>query len=154
MYMALALDPQIRNWVLVPLILVLILVILLRHYLRELNSKNGDVDSQDITRAKFLLNRSQQLRKNGSNLFSESVEMRTHYFANKSSGALRASIDDDGTNSPMNPMNAMSQMKGQAGFMITNIVMMSFINYMFSGFILVRMPFPLTNGFKYMLQVK
>ena len=36
--------------------------------------------------------------------------------------------------------------------MVPNMVMMTFISYFFSGFVLVKVPFGLTNRFKVMLQ--
>lgn len=34
------------------------------------------------------------------------------------------------------------------GFIVTNMFMMAFTSYFFEGFVLVRVPFPLTNRFK------
>ena len=36
----------------------------------------------------------------------------------------------------------------QMGFVFTNMFMMAFTSYFFEGFVLVRVPFPLTNRFK------
>lgn len=46
----------------------------------------------------------------------------------------------------------MEMMKGNMTMMIPNIVMMGWISYFFSGFVLVKVPFTLTDGFKEMLQ--
>ena len=43
-------------------------------------------------------------------------------------------------------------MKGNMTMMVPNIVMMGWISYFFSGFVLVKVPFMLTDGFKEMLQ--
>ncbi len=50
----------------------------------------------------------------------------------------------------LDPMK--SQMGGQIGFLATNALMMWFSSHFFGGFILVHLPFPLTNRFKVMLQ--
>jgi hypothetical protein len=50
------------------------------------------------------------------------------------------------------PMAMMGPMKGQAVFMVQNIVMMQGIAYFFSGYVLVKVPLPLTMGFKMMFQ--
>jgi len=57
-------------------------------------------------------------------------------------------IDDD----MPNPMAMMDGMKGQFLFMIQNMVMMQGIGYFFQGYVLVKVPIPLTMGFKMMFQ--
>lgn len=52
----------------------------------------------------------------------------------------------------MNPLSMMDGMKKQFTFMVPNMVMMGIIPYFFSGFVLVKVPFPLTYCFKSMLQ--
>ena len=46
----------------------------------------------------------------------------------------------------------MDMMKGNATFMVQNMVMIAWINSFFEGFVLVKVPFVLTNRFKSMLQ--
>ncbi|KAJ9108227.1 hypothetical protein QFC19_002474 [Naganishia cerealis] len=60
---------------------------------------------------------------------------------------------------PANPLTDPAQMEGmmdgmkkQAVMMIPNMVIMQWINVFFSGFVLIKLPFPLTYGFKPMLQ--
>ena len=58
-----------------------------------------------------------------------------------------------GAANPMsNPASMMDGMKNQAMFMITQLGMNQFGEAFFSGFVLVKVPFPLTNSFKPMLQ--
>jgi hypothetical protein len=47
---------------------------------------------------------------------------------------------------------AMDMMKNQMSYMIPNMVMMAGMSYFFSGFVIARVPFPLTPRFKMMLQ--
>jgi hypothetical protein len=58
--------------------------------------------------------------------------------------------DDDGD--MPNPFAAMEGMKGNMAFMVQNMVMMQAIQHFFSGFILLKVPFSLTMGFKQMFQ--
>ena len=51
-----------------------------------------------------------------------------------------------------NHAGMMDMMKGNMTMMVPNMVMMAWINYFFSGFVLVKIPFGLTEGFKGMLQ--
>jgi len=60
---------------------------------------------------------------------------------------------EDGVDDDMpNPMAMMDGMKGQFLFMIQNMVMMQGIGYFFQGYVLVKVPIPLTMGFKMMFQ--
>jgi hypothetical protein len=52
----------------------------------------------------------------------------------------------------MNPMAMMDMMKGNITFIVPNMIMMNIIQQFFQGFVLVKIPFPLTNRFKSMLQ--
>ncbi len=72
------------------------------------------------------------------------------------SGILRKE-DLPGVENPLSdPTKALdplkSQMGSQIGFVATNALMMGFSGHFFGGFILVHLPFPLTNRFKVMLQ--
>jgi hypothetical protein len=46
----------------------------------------------------------------------------------------------------------MAGMKTQMVMMVPQMVIMGWINFFFQGFILIKLPFPLTLGFKSMLQ--
>ena len=63
-------------------------------------------------------------------------------------GANKSSLDD----AMPDPMAMMGPMKGQAVFMVQNMVMMQGIAYFFQGYVLVKVPLPLTMGFKMMFQ--
>lgn len=45
-----------------------------------------------------------------------------------------------------------SSMKGTIGMAVTMMLQMAWVNYFFSGFILAKMPFPLTQKFRGMMQ--
>jgi len=60
---------------------------------------------------------------------------------------------------PPNPLSdpaamdgMMSGMKTQMVMMVPQMVIMGWINFFFQGFVLIKLPFPLTLGFKSMLQ--
>ncbi|KXN83727.1 ER membrane protein complex subunit 3 [Leucoagaricus sp. SymC.cos] len=48
--------------------------------------------------------------------------------------------------------NMMSQFKTQTVVMIPQMVIMGWVNFFFSGFVAIKLPFPLTLGFKPMMQ--
>jgi len=52
----------------------------------------------------------------------------------------------------MNPNMMMGMLKQNVSSMVFNIVLIMGVGYLFSGFILAKIPFPLTQKFKGMLQ--
>jgi hypothetical protein len=64
----------------------------------------------------------------------------------------KAKPTDGGAADPMNPMAMMDGMMGNMAFMVQNMVMMQGISHFFRGYVLVKIPFPLTRGFKGMFQ--
>lgn len=147
----LVLDPQIRNWVLLPIIFIMVLVGIGRSLAQQLmkSSKDSDID---ISKHRELLMRSQRLRKYGSLLRPASFAMRKNYFLAKKTGKLRAKVQSGPANPMENQSGMMDMMKANMTMMVPNMVMMGWISYFFSGFVLVKVPFGLTAGFRDMLQ--
>jgi hypothetical protein len=57
------------------------------------------------------------------------------------------------TKTMMDSQTAMfSSMKGTIGMAATMMLQMAWVNYFFSGFILAKVPFPLTQKFRGMMQ--
>ena len=87
----LVLDPAIRNWVLLPIVLIMILVTISRSWVQvilkgESNSKPAVVKSMQ------LLQRAGRLRGNSRVLQPSSFAMRKAYFVEKGTGKLRAEV--------------------------------------------------------------
>jgi len=98
-----------------------------------------------------LLSRSGRIRANHRLLCEESFEMRREHLVGEKGKWLRTKFD--GPANPMqNPDTMMNMMKGNMTMMVPNIVMMTGISYFFTGFVMVKVPFMLTEGFKQMLQ--
>eukprot|EP00939_MAST-03C_sp_MAST-3C-sp1_P004108 g4108.t1 len=101
------------------------------------------------------INRAKRVRQNASFLTKKAFEMRHVYLSHKVNGILRKKVEVDPMKNPMmsgNPNMMMDMMKGQVGTMLPHIFMVTFVSYVFSGFVLVQIPFPLTNAFRPMLQ--
>jgi hypothetical protein len=81
---------------------------------------------------------------------------RDHYaklLAQSAEWCETASLPEGGdADDPLAMLNPMSMLKGNMTFMVQNMVMMQGIQHFFSGFILLRVPFPLTSGVKSMFQ--
>ena len=164
----LLLDSGIRDWVVLPLLVMLIAAGLLRHYvsiiLRPSNVKNIPVVEH---RVKSVLLRASRLRSGGAGFLSKSKwEARKCYWTDDQKGYLKEELEwveeeeevkendskERGTDDVPDPMAMMGPMKGQFVFMAQNMIIMQGISYLFQGFVLVKVPFPLTNGFKMMFQ--
>lgn len=145
------LDPDIRDWVVLPMVLMLILVGMGRHYVQILIKSDSKLDAQMI-RLQNTAGRAQRLRANGGYISIDAFNARKTMFLKKKTGLLKEKVP--GPPNPLaNPMGMMDMMKGNMTFMLPNIVMMAFVSYFFAGFILVKLPFPLPSSrFKVMLQ--
>ncbi|KAL0949703.1 hypothetical protein HGRIS_009740 [Hohenbuehelia grisea] len=162
---SLYLDPQIRDWVLFPITLVMILVGILRHYVVQLLQSPPKQLSRAALREQRALARAQILRNS-----STSSPLPPVYYTAISSH-LRQAFEageylkdgppkpGDAPAAPANPMTdpaamdgMMAGMKTQMVMMVPQMVIMGWINFFFQGFVLIKLPFPLTLGFKSMLQ--
>ena len=146
----LLLDPAIRNWVVLPMVLIMVLVGLTRHFVQQLLKSDKQLDAAEL-KNRQTLQRAQRLRSHGHYLQRDAFSMRKSYFTAKETGVLRAKVAK-GANPMMNPMGMVDMMKNNMTFMLPNMVMMGVIGFFFSGFVLVKVPFPLTARFKLMLQ--
>ncbi|KAH6915016.1 integral membrane protein DUF106-domain-containing protein [Coprinopsis sp. MPI-PUGE-AT-0042] len=162
---SLYLDPQIRDWVLFPITLVMILVGILRHYVVLLLQSPPVKLSKNALREQRALARSNILRSTAANspvppTFFKSIS------DNLSAAFAAGTYLKDGPPkpgeapaAPANPLTdpgamdgMMAGMKTQMVMMVPQMVIMGWINFFFQGFVLIKLPFPLTLGFKSMLQ--
>jgi len=162
---SLYLDPQIRDWVLFPITLVMIMVGFLRHYVVTLLQSPPPKLAKNALREQRALARSQILRSTAAN-----SPIPPSFFTAMSdaySGAFAAGtyLKDgppkagSGPSKPPNPLTdpsamdgMMAGMKTQMVMMVPQMVIMGWVNFFFQGFVLIKLPFPLTLGFKSMLQ--
>ncbi|KAI9809005.1 MAG: hypothetical protein M1825_002294 [Sarcosagium campestre] len=152
-------DPALFYWILFPITVVMILTGVLRHYasvLMQTTPKKLDISA---LREQRCLARGINLRNNASVLPPSSFQARKDYLINAfKTGAFLKDPDSKGK-PPANPMTdpagmeaMMGMMKGNMAMMIPQTLIMSWINAFFSGFVILKLPFPLTVRFKSMLQ--
>ncbi|VDM95181.1 unnamed protein product [Thelazia callipaeda] len=140
----LLLDPAIRTWVFLPVILITFLVGVLRHYVALIFTSRKKLELQQVQDSQYLI-RSRLLRENGKLLPKASFNMRKNFLLNEESGYI--------TKNPMADPTMMTDMlKGNLLNVLPMIVIGGWINWTFSGFVTTRVPFPLTLRFKPMLQ--
>eukprot|EP00924_Labyrinthula_sp_SR-Ha-C_P013201 snap_masked-scaffold_12-processed-gene-12.58-mRNA-1 protein AED:0.03 eAED:0.03 QI:0/-1/0/1/-1/1/1/0/254 len=150
----LLLDPQIRDWVLLPIVYIMLLVGVGRSMVTQLMKDNSPPNA-DIAKYKQVLSRSQRVRKLGGLLTPTSFSMRKDYFCKKKTGKFREKVPAGpvaGGGNPMESAGMQNMLKQNMVMMIPNMVMFGWISYFFSGFVLVKVPFSLTDGFRDMLQ--
>ncbi|KOS19193.1 ER membrane protein complex subunit 3 [Escovopsis weberi] len=152
-------DPQLFYWILIPITIVMVLTGVLRHFasvLMTTTPKKLDAKSMREQRA---LAHGVNLRSNYHVLSQKSFENRREVLvAGFESGAYLKEPDRKGQ-APPNPMTDPNAMEGMMGMMknnmamiIPNTLIMSWINAFFSGYVIMKLPFPITIKFKSMLQ--
>ncbi|KAI9846493.1 MAG: ER membrane complex subunit 3 [Sclerophora amabilis] len=152
-------DPALFYWILFPITVVMILTGVLRHYasiLMQTTPKKQDIRALREQRS---LLRGMNLRNNASVLSPSSFQSRKNYLVTAyHSGAFLKDPDNKGK-PPANPMTdpagmeqMMGMMKGNMAMMLPQTLIMGWINAFFSGFVIMKLPFPLTIRFKSMLQ--
>ncbi|KAJ5622467.1 hypothetical protein N7528_005699 [Penicillium herquei] len=154
-------DPALFYWILFPISIVMILTGILRHYATVLmNSPPKGPSTLPELRERHALLRGVNLRNHAAAVLDrESFEIRKNYLV---SGFRNGSFLKDPNNRgqpPANPMTdpagmeqMMGMLKGNMMMMIPQTLIMSWINAFFSGFVILKLPFPLTIRFKSMLQ--
>ncbi|CAJ0600823.1 unnamed protein product [Cylicocyclus nassatus] len=148
----LLLDPAIRTWVFLPIVVITFMIGVLRHYVSLLLMSKKKVELENVADGQYLL-RSRLLRENGRFLPRSSFNARRNFLSAEDHGYLSKAMQrpSKGPN-PMDPSQVTEMLKGNMMNMIPMIVVGGWINWTFSGFVTTRVPFPLTLKFKAMLQ--
>ncbi|KXT02767.1 hypothetical protein AC578_5463 [Pseudocercospora eumusae] len=152
-------DPALFYWILLPITIVMILTGILRHYLSTLLQTAPKKQPLAKIREMRARLRMQTLRANYAQVSKSSFEKRKEYFIEGvKEGKFLADPENRGK-PPANPLTDPGAMDGMMGMMKGNMVMMvpqslimGWINAFFSGYVIMKLPFPLTPQFKQMLQ--
>ena len=151
----LILDTQIRNWVLLPIVFILFLYGILRNNI-GIFLRSERPSPLSAIRDRQLLIRSNRLRSNASFLPPQASSTRQVHFLSTFSNLISTAppSQDAMAANPLlaDPSNITEMMKGNVSMVVPQLLMMAWISYFFSGFILVKLPFPLTLQFRGMLQ--
>lgn len=151
----LLLDPQIYTWVILPMIVISYCVTLIQTYAHKFIITPPAPDAEKMRESQVLL-RGRALITNGRYLPRKSFYARKQFFQEKDTGAYQAIVAKHKDDGPANPMQDPSQMGGMMKMQVLNMVPMMglplFLNWVFSGFVSIKVPFPLTIAFKQMLQ--
>lgn len=137
----------------------MILTGILRHYASVLLATAPKPLEKAALREQRAMIHGQTVRANHHVLSKKSFEARReHLIASYESGAFLKNPGGKGQ-PPANPLTDPNAMDGMMGMMknnmamiIPNTLIMSWINAFFSGYVIMKLPFPLTLKFKSMLQ--
>jgi len=148
----LVLDPAIRDWVLIPIVVIMFLVGILRNNVMKMMRKTSPPNREQVQHNNQLL-RARRLRANSVYIPASAFAARKHYFVGSDTAILKQKMEAPNPMSMMqDPNQMMNMMQGNFAMMVPQMVMMGIVNYFFSGFVLGKIPFPLTPSFKGMLQ--
>lgn len=150
------LDPRIRDNVLLPIFLVVVLMSALRSNFMTIFKSDPKVDLKEV-KTNNMLSRCRILRQNCHVLHERSYKARKAYFVKKDQGVLVKSPPKpkdpmEALSAGPDPMLAMGMMKNQMFFMVSQAVLAYWVSHLFSGFLVAKTPFPLTFQFKSMMQ--
>lgn len=165
--MQLVFDERIRDYVFIPLLIFMFLIGIMRRYIqtvmgtgRKPGVKITKMKALEENKSKALMMRSKKIRATRSLLTKDSFAMRKQKMACNDSGLLRT-VQSNQTDDPMDKMmqNPMMNPNMMGGMLKNNLFMTimtplqyGIISYFFSGFIIGKVPFPLTQKFRGMLQ--
>ena len=150
------LDPNIRDWVVLPLFVIMVAAGLLRFHMGNVLKPAPKPVSKVVQRTQTTLRTTAALKSGATHFLStsklearrlaypellkEQVEWCDNHLDEKEAAAAAAS-DGGGSGDMPNPFAAMEGMQGNMEFMVQNMVMMQAIQHFFSGFILLGVPF-------------
>ena len=144
------LDSDIRDWVLLPLLLILLCVGLLRHYVTMLlNTKPSAKQDTTAARNMQVASYCRQLMTMCQFLPYASVKARVSRYVE---GVLATTVKSDQLAAAMDPGMMSNMMKQNITSVVPQMVMMAIATNFFGGFVVARFPFALSSKFKGMLQ--
>uniref|UniRef100_A0A6B2LFZ1 ER membrane protein complex subunit 3 n=1 Tax=Arcella intermedia TaxID=1963864 RepID=A0A6B2LFZ1_9EUKA len=150
------LDAGIRNYVLLPILVLMFLVTVLRNEIMTLFHSPPKTDLKKL-RENHILLRSRRLRGNGTKIPKDSYDRRRAFLVDDELGLLtilgKPPANETGIpGMPKTPaMDPSSMMKGQVSMIFSQmyiIFLYNLIEHFFSGIVTAKLPFALTRGFK------
>eukprot|EP00042_Codosiga_hollandica_P029760 m.167313 g.167313 ORF g.167313 m.167313 type:complete len:248 (-) comp53164_c0_seq3:194-937(-) len=146
------LDPSIRVWVVGPILAITFLFGLLQHYVSSLIKTHKIPELIAVTET-HALQRGQMLAMNAGFIPKRSFLARKKFFNEGENGYYQKNKRSVPAPNPMtDPSMMQDMMKGQLVRMVPMLGVGAVINAVFSGFLTIKVPFPLTPRYKGMLQ--
>jgi hypothetical protein len=158
------LDPAIRDFVLIPIFVVVMLTSVLRANLTKiLGAGKPPQRSPDLAELKYvcMFQRLANLKKNRNYIFNFSAKAAMYLNQNERRGPLgllqqeppqQMSAMEKMMQQNQDPSTALNMVKSQFMFLGVHGSLGYWVNSLFSGFLVAKTPFPLTFKIKSMLQ--
>ncbi|XP_042388467.1 ER membrane protein complex subunit 3-like isoform X3 [Zingiber officinale] len=150
----LVLDRAIRDWVLIPLSVVMVLIGVLRYFVSKLMRSYQTPDRKVVKEGQVVL-RARNLRAAAGFIPTKSFWSRRVYFTNEENGLLhvpKGQAQNPQAQMFSDPNMAMDMMKKNISMIVPQTLTFTWVNFFFSGFVAAKIPFPLTQRFRGMLQ--
>lgn len=142
------LDPSIRDWVLIPIVLIVVIVGVLRHYVTLLMSTKPKIVLSSV-RNQNVSSYGGQLISFGSFLTEASFKERAQLLMRED---LKREAEDENPMDMTDPSVMTGMMKNQFMGIINNFGLMMLISFFFSGFVVAKFPFGVPMRLKEMMQ--
>merc|ERR1712205_125590 len=148
----LRLDSDIRNWVLIPITVAMFFVGIVRHNIGKLMHRDRKVDLKALREAQAVI-RAERLRNNSGYLQSPGFRMRKHFFCAPETGVFNQTAKKANPQAQMlsDPTMMTSMLTKNLNFIVPNMLTAGWVNFFFTGFVVGKVPFPLTQRFRGML---
>lgn len=151
----LVLDTAIRDWVLIPLSVVMVLIGVLRYFLTAKLLRSSKLPDDKIIKEGQVMIRARNLRAAANFIPAKSFRARKVYYNNEENGLLhvpKGQAQNAQAQMFSDPNMAMDMMKNNLTMIIPQTLTFAWVNFFFSGFVAAKIPFPLTQRFRAMLQ--
>lgn len=151
----LVLDTAIRDWVLIPLSVVMVLIGILRNFVSKLMRSSSQPPDLKLLKEGQVIVRARNLRSAANYIPPKSFRARRIYFSNEENGLLhvpKGQVQNPQAQMFSDPNMAMDMMKKNLSMIIPQTLTFAWVNFFFSGFVAAKIPFPLTQRFRSMLQ--
>ncbi|KAL9273249.1 ER membrane protein complex subunit 3-like protein [Drosera capensis] len=146
----LVLDTAIRDWVLIPLSVVMVLIGILRYFVSKLMNSPPSPDSKIVKEGQVVI-RARNLKQAANFIPAKACRARRVYFCNEENGLLhvpKGQAQNAQAQMFSDPNMAMDMMKKNLSMIIPQTLTFAWVNFFFSA----KIPFPLTQRFRGMLQ--
>ncbi|PON40992.1 hypothetical protein PanWU01x14_293220 [Parasponia andersonii] len=133
----LVLDTPIRNWVLIPLSVVMVLIGVLRYFVSKL-MRSFPVPDPKIVKEGQVVVRARNLRAGANFIPPKSFRARRFYFSNEENGLLhvpKGQAQNPQAQMFSDPNMAMDMMKKNLSMIIPQTLTFAWVNFFFSGFV-------------------